>query len=650
MQHDVFLITRNAMHFNSSGTVYFRQARAIHELAIRVFHVLGTDPENFEVEFLGTRRRSTRRAQNEANSDRLTKHVKANSVATNFYSKGTSSSHDTSLVRKADRRKPLVASSMAFHTNRNSCGFFSGATVGRRSNYVETDRRSTYIPQSGKNTFGSNCFCTKPLVLISRQDTNYRESLLLFVKDLGPIAHMFAAQKIHGLHESSSTCQTVGSTGWGIQATCQCQTPAACGSGLTEPHHWRNFVCTNAPHRFSGLLHGCCSSVFKTMTDIIFDHGSGKGGEKDVDKKRKSCNEGASISDNGAETVGNTGEANVVSACGEGEVIRDGKNSTEFWLGSCSSDASVGDVGARDLKNSWTVSNKSKIGKPNIVTTSADTTGGKGGKSDESVLRPVVLALEHSHGNVTSELKSRNRNSCTAAADDWGSQSQSRACSNHMNSTWGRCHKGTGGSVAAMKVLQPLDSSKKKKKDTITMERPLAALSDQPFTFNMHFLKAQLNQMKIPAVAERNKQGRQMHDDDDDELQLIRSPNWDRDNAETCHKMASTSYFHVQGQQKARLCNATTTANTGSLVLKSTTSSSRPLSLSSSLEPKITTSTNNSYASKPIHTVTLPTNNNHNDTTTSSSNTNTESSFSSWPWESGCYGHRVGSQVEQSWS
>ncbi|XP_027070486.2 uncharacterized protein [Coffea arabica] len=635
-QHDVFLITRNAMHFNSSATIYFKQARAIHELAVRVFHVLGTDPENFEVEFSGTRRRSTRRAHNEAN--RLTKHVKASSVAANFYSKGTLSSLDTSVVGKANRRKPLVASSTAFHTNKNSCGLFSGATVGRRSNYVETDRRSMYIPQSqsDKNIFGSNCFPAKPLVLTSHQGTNYRESLLLFVKDLGPIAHMFAAQKTRGLHESSSTCQTVGSTGWGIQATDQRQTPAACGFGLREPHHW-NSVCTSASHRFSGLLHGCCCSALETTADIIIDRGSGEGGEENVGKRRKSCTEDASISDNGAETAGNTGEANVVSASGRGKVTRDGKSSTtESWLGSCSCDVSVGGIGAGNLNNSWIVSNKNKSGKAGMVTTSADTAGG--GKLDESVHLPVVLALEHSHGNVTSELKSRNRKSCTAAAEDWGSQSQSKSSSNHVNITWGRCHEATGGLATSMKVLQPLDSSKKKK-NTTTMEGPPASLSDQPFTFNMCFLKAQLNQMKLPEAAERNKQDGQRHDDDG-ELQLIKSPNWDRDDAETRHKRASASYFHVQGQKRTRLYNATATANTALLALKST-SGSRPLS---SLEPRITT---NSYASKPVHAVTLPTNNND---TTSSSNTNTESSFSSWPWGSGCYGHGAGSHVEQNWS
>lgn len=42
------------------------QARAIYELAKKVFHLLKTNPGNFEVEFPGTRLRSMRRLKNEA--------------------------------------------------------------------------------------------------------------------------------------------------------------------------------------------------------------------------------------------------------------------------------------------------------------------------------------------------------------------------------------------------------------------------------------------------------------------------------------------------------------------------------------------------------------------------------------------------------
>ncbi|PON71111.1 Histone acetylase PCAF [Parasponia andersonii] len=47
-EHDVFLVSRNAMVFNPSNTVYYRQACAIRDLAQKLFDALKTDPENFE--------------------------------------------------------------------------------------------------------------------------------------------------------------------------------------------------------------------------------------------------------------------------------------------------------------------------------------------------------------------------------------------------------------------------------------------------------------------------------------------------------------------------------------------------------------------------------------------------------------------------
>lgn len=47
-------------------TSWFLQARAIHELTKKVFYVLETYPEKFELEFSETRQRSGRRARGEA--------------------------------------------------------------------------------------------------------------------------------------------------------------------------------------------------------------------------------------------------------------------------------------------------------------------------------------------------------------------------------------------------------------------------------------------------------------------------------------------------------------------------------------------------------------------------------------------------------
>ncbi|GAA0146687.1 chromatin/chromatin-binding, or -regulatory protein [Lithospermum erythrorhizon] len=67
-EHDVFLIPRNAMHFNTSSSIYFRQARGIYELAEKLFHVLKTDPEHFELEFPRERRRTMTRAMGKSKS------------------------------------------------------------------------------------------------------------------------------------------------------------------------------------------------------------------------------------------------------------------------------------------------------------------------------------------------------------------------------------------------------------------------------------------------------------------------------------------------------------------------------------------------------------------------------------------------------
>ncbi|KAH9703010.1 hypothetical protein KPL70_010966 [Citrus sinensis] len=47
-EHDIYLMFKNAMHFNASDTVYYRQAHAMKELANKLFRTLKNDPENFE--------------------------------------------------------------------------------------------------------------------------------------------------------------------------------------------------------------------------------------------------------------------------------------------------------------------------------------------------------------------------------------------------------------------------------------------------------------------------------------------------------------------------------------------------------------------------------------------------------------------------
>ncbi|GMJ01601.1 hypothetical protein HRI_003829300 [Hibiscus trionum] len=148
-EHDVYLIPQNAMHFNSPTTVYFRQARAIHELATKVFSCLKTEPEKFEFEFPDTKRRSSRRLMCEGRGP-----------STNLRPNQSSPNH----------RKSVTGGS------------------------GEVDRRCTYTPWTCENASTHS----EPLIPVNLngQDMCYRESLMLFVKDLGPTAQMVANRKL----------------------------------------------------------------------------------------------------------------------------------------------------------------------------------------------------------------------------------------------------------------------------------------------------------------------------------------------------------------------------------------------------------------------------------------------------------------------
>ncbi|KAK2656847.1 hypothetical protein Ddye_009899 [Dipteronia dyeriana] len=220
-EHDVYLISGNAMHFNSSATIFFRQARAIHELAKKVFQSLKSDPDNFELEFSETRRRSGRRQHSEtsgpihSSSPKLATNLRLNSTAVNVSSKTMRCSLSGSSNLKRSRGNPGCSSAAAPASARDH-EILSGAKHGRKTSYVEVDRRCTYIPwksflnenDSMSSTIYNN---SKTLKLVYQQDIGYKESLMLFVKDLGPTAHMIAERKLQGWSAEASNFRTLSS-------------------------------------------------------------------------------------------------------------------------------------------------------------------------------------------------------------------------------------------------------------------------------------------------------------------------------------------------------------------------------------------------------------------------------------------------------
>ncbi|KAK9913900.1 hypothetical protein M0R45_037704 [Rubus argutus] len=147
-EHDVTLVWSNAMHFNQSSTIYYRQACVIRNLATKLFDSLKTDPEN--------------------------------SVA----------------ILQA------------------------GCRGGRRSKYSEVGRRDTYWPlntllNENESIVSTVYLSQKDLVQNKLNSIGYAESLLQFVRDLGPAAHTVAGRKLQKSAEAAInvervlTCDTI---------------------------------------------------------------------------------------------------------------------------------------------------------------------------------------------------------------------------------------------------------------------------------------------------------------------------------------------------------------------------------------------------------------------------------------------------------
>jgi bromodomain-containing protein 9 len=295
---------------------------------------------------------------------------------------------------------------------------------------------------------------------------------LLFVKELGPTAQKIAAQKMQGLQENPQSCQTECSNNW-VQAM-NYQVPAAHAPNLNASRSLDSFDGTMSL-KFTDSVSGRCSVLETTAETIDFRKPEE---QRRVYGKERTSYLGASIKQifeyNEASSL--PAGINVLGAPRRGRIVQNHK-SKEFCLGSGSSDTS-----ARDL-NSSIVSTTSSTAKSTSLMIEA-------GTLDETV-RPVILALEHSHAH-SSESKWRNKKSSTPST--WFSQGRASASqTSSSRNSFSTCN-------------QPIRATEEKNGDGSrheTRQSPLKQSITTPiphpvsgFTFDMHFLKAKLNQMK----------------------------------------------------------------------------------------------------------------------------------------------------------
>ncbi|XP_051131279.1 uncharacterized protein LOC127251584 [Andrographis paniculata] len=461
-ERDVFLIPENAMHFNSSGTTYFRQliimavvhmdvkqARAMHELAKKVFEALRVDPENFVMEFSGARRRSMRKALGESKDSRPP--AAAMDEARDAFPKETPTFRRSSGIRRTAGCSAETSPTALAHHHHANCSdsnlLFATAT-GRRDGRVSSsqgadDRRSTYrmgqrrsslfkhavdstasFPHTCNQLVSTDC-CTKCTcharthAQINQVDIiSYRSSLMSFVKGLGPTAQMIAWRKLVSERASFAGKQS-----------------AKCHQRQSEES-----LCSEATtHRAMYELYPGKRQFF---TEGNKADSTGGGGGEEAKAKEK--------------------------AKGEGDLPE--KQEQKI-----------------DATALTTTRNKIRRGFKYA------------GKSDHDAnsVRPVILALESSHSKGgAAENRSKNRKSSTTLP--WNvsptptpslSQSQSQ-----------------GDSVGQLQLKEEAALAMR----PAPAADPSATLTTSQFTFNLSFLKARLDQMNglvVGAGGERLKKG-----------------------------------------------------------------------------------------------------------------------------------------------
>ncbi|XP_020232063.1 uncharacterized protein LOC109812494 isoform X2 [Cajanus cajan] len=151
-KRDVFLICSNAMNATPENSKYHQVAEDISKYAKWIFEALSADPEHFELEFSLNKKSSCRKPQSE---------------------------------RRTSRK---VSSKPAGRTNSSS------VTV------PETEKRDMHLPPS-KPMFSEVLYANKPIIQLNTNPIKYKESLLRFVEDLGPIAQRVAAKKLEALKD-----------------------------------------------------------------------------------------------------------------------------------------------------------------------------------------------------------------------------------------------------------------------------------------------------------------------------------------------------------------------------------------------------------------------------------------------------------------
>ncbi|KAG8073317.1 hypothetical protein GUJ93_ZPchr0006g43659 [Zizania palustris] len=213
-ENDVFLLTSNAMSYNSDDTIYYRQARSIEALAKKDFENLRQASEEEEEQ----PKTAPRRGRPPKYAKKIVEKTD-NDMSPDLSNAKTKSADNVETIRKrltGDRtRNANITRDLSFFQH-NTLGSFSGKRTDKIGDYsgpskygkkitstsLDDDRRSTYDQQylHSSSLFSALDGERKLLVPVGlQQQYAYARSLARFAANFGPTGWDIAAKRIRRL-------------------------------------------------------------------------------------------------------------------------------------------------------------------------------------------------------------------------------------------------------------------------------------------------------------------------------------------------------------------------------------------------------------------------------------------------------------------
>ncbi|KAL0366493.1 UNVERIFIED_CONTAM: Bromodomain and PHD finger-containing protein 3 [Sesamum radiatum] len=208
LEADVFLICSNAMQYNASDTVYYRQARTIQDLAKRDFENLKHEGDDGEPQPKVVRRGRPPSSKNQKKSletspvDRVGAELPSGATLANGEDKAAGS--NSYNLRKGYSGSYIKGVYSVMAPGVSLGGLWADMKYGKKQFTVDENKRDTYRDSlslcNNSHIYPNSIGNMKRLVPVGLQEAlAYARSLARYAANLGPVAWKMASKKIEAV-------------------------------------------------------------------------------------------------------------------------------------------------------------------------------------------------------------------------------------------------------------------------------------------------------------------------------------------------------------------------------------------------------------------------------------------------------------------